>query len=128
MTGRLQCPAYAPTTSIQCVMEEGHEPLGNGPDGVPLLHNFGGLGPYTPSVPDLAAAQRAEPRVQRWACDGVVLNANDKGEVSLAELKEFVACVERLDRSAQDTIRVHECGLRATRVAGEGGPHLDWRD
>lgn len=66
--------------------------------------------------------------VQRWAYDGVVLNSNDRGEVSLEDLKEFVGCVERLDLVAQNSIRPYEHGLRATRVSGEGGPYLDWRD
>lgn len=64
--------------------------------------------------------------VQRWAYDGIVLGVDDNGEVSLEDLKEFLTCVEQLH--AGSTVRVYEHGLRATRVAGEGGPRLDWRD
>lgn len=121
-----QCEEHSPYGGIRCVMEAGHAPLGAGPDGTLLVHNFGGLGPYTPMMPDLVAAHPE--RVQRWTYSGVVLNTDDKGQVSLDELKEFVTCVERLEGSAQAEIRIHEFGLRATRLAGKGGPHLDWRD
>jgi hypothetical protein len=58
----------------------------------------------------------------------VVLNSNDKGEVSLDELRVFVELAGDLDLAAQKSIRPYAHGLRATRVSGEGGPHLDWRD
>ena len=64
--------------------------------------------------------------IQRWAYDGVVLSTGDRDEVSLADLKEFVDLAELLGETA--AIRVYPYGLRANRVAGEGGPHLDWRD
>jgi hypothetical protein len=64
--------------------------------------------------------------IQRWTYDGVVLGADDKGEVSRDDLKEFLAHAERLGDGTP--IRMYEYGLRATRVAGEGGPRLDWRD
>lgn len=66
--------------------------------------------------------------IQRWTYDGVILPASNGGRVTLDELKEFVSCVERLDEAAQQNILVHSYGLRATRIGGEGGPHLDWRD
>lgn len=48
---RPQCPVRSSSGfAIQCVLEEGHEPLGDGPNGVPLVHNFGGLGPYSPQM------------------------------------------------------------------------------
>ena len=122
MPKRPQCPVYAPTTSIQCVMEEGHEPFGG-----TLIHNFGGLGPYPAEVGEFRAGPTVG-RVQRWVYDGVVLNTDDKGFISLEDLKEFVTCVERLDAKSQKEISVHPYGLRASRLAGEGGPHLDWRD
>jgi hypothetical protein len=63
--------------------------------------------------------------VDRWAYDGVVLNSGNHNEVSLEDLREFVAQAERLGETAP--IRLFEYGLRATRMAGTGGPHLDWR-
>ena len=51
MPERLQCPVFAPRSSIQCVMEEGHDvPLVEWPGGEPIDHNFGGIGPYTPMI------------------------------------------------------------------------------
>lgn len=66
--------------------------------------------------------------IRRWSYDGMVLLTRDGGVVSLEELKEFVGCVELLDEDAQQHIYVHAYGLRATRIGGEGGPSLDWRD
>lgn len=63
--------------------------------------------------------------VERWAYEGVVLNADDKDQIALGDLKEFLGAVERL--GTDTPIRVHEFGLRATRVDGAAGPRLDWR-
>lgn len=65
--------------------------------------------------------------IQRWAYDGVVLGAAEGGRITLGELKEFVSLVERLGMN-QTEIVVHAYGLRATRITGTAGPHLDWRD
>jgi hypothetical protein len=62
--------------------------------------------------------------VKIWAYDGIVLEADDKGEIPLDDLKDFVARAEHLGAP----IRLHEFGLRAVRMNGDGGPRLDWRD
>lgn len=64
--------------------------------------------------------------VERWAYEGVVLNVDDKGQVALGDLKEFLGAVEHLGKDTP--IRANEFGLRATRVDGAAGPRLDWRD
>lgn len=62
--------------------------------------------------------------VKRWTYEGVVLGADDKGQVSLEDLRGFLAMAERLDAP----IQMFEYGLRCTRMHGDGGPRLDWRD
>lgn len=54
-----QCEEHSPKGGIRCVMTEGHPPLGAGPDGEPLMHNFGGLGPYT-ILPECIASSDME--------------------------------------------------------------------
>jgi hypothetical protein len=62
--------------------------------------------------------------VKIWAYDGIVLDADDRGELPLEDLKDFVARAEHLGAP----VRLFEYGIRATRMNGDGGPHLDWRD
>lgn len=62
--------------------------------------------------------------VEHWSYDGIVLNVDDKGEVPVEDLKAFLAHAEAMGAP----IRLYEYGLRVTRLRGEGGPRLDWRD
>jgi hypothetical protein len=91
---RPQCPVRSSSGfAIQCVLEEGHAPVGRGPDGVPLVHNFGGLGPYSPHMAGgLMAKARNEiaPGAPRYRIRGegpsvVIVSSTFLAGVELAE-------------------------------------------
>lgn len=63
--------------------------------------------------------------IERWAYDGIVVSTGDRDEISLDELNVFV---QEAAKAGHVSVRVFPYGLRATRVSGQGGPHLDWRD
>lgn len=123
MPERPQCPVFAPRTSIQCVMEEGHEPLGKAPDGTPLIHNFGGIGPYTPTLSDVAASWCAPsnvivpPRSLTEIAEAKTRMQNERGEPGSTELAALLADVDAL-LPAHASRHPHDRSVRWTTAAG----------
>jgi hypothetical protein len=76
-----QCEEYS-GFSIRCVMEAGHPPLGT-LDGVTLEHNFGGLGPYTPTI---GVCRLVPPRPPEIVTEEALAMGREAGRPTLTQL------------------------------------------
>jgi len=61
-----------------------------------------------------------------WFYQGVVLNVDNHNRLSIGDLAEFVSYVAK--HFPDSKVEVSEYAIRATKMEGLAGPHLDWRD
>jgi len=103
-----QCEEYSAGNGMRCVMEAGHLPLSNA-----FAHNFGGLGPYSPTI---GVCRLVPPRPREVVSEEAFAMAREPERPTLGRL------IERVERLLPShAARDYNIGWRWTTPRGLWG-------